>query len=236
MLERRFQIYDRSKPKAPFGDIYLTDFPGKGVNATKPRRHTGRMAKIPKSPAGGQNWLGKIKGHVGEAKDCLSADARQRDAAEKGKDSTILTERMQHSGLAGKVLHTMLNGGLVPITANELATFRRNMLLAKQQDGFAVGGITSRQIIDLASAKPLRYVNEKNDIDKAKQEITTAIPVSALKEEVSFITNAGEGSKAGRHHVTIQFTGFKNAVDSIIAAGDDPKALRRAADKMRKAA
>jgi len=57
---------------------------------------------------------------------------------------------------------------------------------------------------------------------------------SAFKGEMRFITNAGEGSKAGRHHVTIKFTEFDNAVDNIVAAGDDPKAPRREADKMRK--
>jgi len=188
------------------------------------------------------NWFGKVKGHVGEAKERLTADARQRKAAEKDPQSVILTDRMLRSGMdTGKVLFTTLNGGLTPITANELATFRHNMQLAKRQAGFKGGGITARQVIDLASAKPLRYSSEQqggaqSDIDKAKREITTAIPVSTRDDEVRFITNAGEGSKAGRHHVTIQFTEFRNAVDAVIAAGDDPKAPRRAADKMRKGA
>jgi len=184
------------------------------------------------------DWFGKVKGHVGEAKGRLTADARQRAQAEKqGSKSVILTDRELRYGLdTGKVLFTTLNGGLTEITANELATFRHNMNLAKKQAGFKGGGITARQVIDLASAKPLRYVNEKSDIDKAKREITTAIPVSTRDDEVRFITNAGEGSKAGRHHVTIRFMEFRNAVDAVVAAGDDPKAPRRAADKMRKGA
>jgi len=191
----------------------------------------------------GQVWFGKVKGHVGEAKGRLTADARQRAQAEKqGSKSVILTDRELRSGLdAGKVLFTTLNGGVTPITANELATFRHNMQLAKRQAGFKGGGITARQVIDLASAKPLRYASDQpggaqSDIDKAKREITTAIPVSTRDDEVRFITNAGKDSKAGRHHVTIRFMEFRNAVDAVVAAGDDPKAPHRAADKMRKGA
>jgi len=203
------------------------------------------MAKNPKSPASGQSWFGKIKGHVGEADRHLAADKRQRDAAERAKNSTILTEQMLKSGTgAVDVLYTTLrrdpDGRMAAITADDLATFRHNMLKAKQQAGFKSKGITARQVIDLASAAPLSYKTEQpnkaqSDIDKAKKEITTAVPASAFNGEMRFITNAGKDSKAGRHHVTIQFTEFKNAVDSIIAAGDDPKAPRRAADKMRKA-
>jgi len=188
-----------------------------------------------KSPASGQSWFGTVKGHVGEAKGRFAADARQRKEAEKASQSVILTDRDLRSGLdAGRVLFTTLNGGLTAITANELATFRHNMNLAKKQAGFKGGGITARQVIDLASAKPLKYVNGKSDIDKAKREITTAIPVSTRDDEVRFITNAGEDSKAGRHHVTIRFMEFRNAVDAVVAAGDDTQAPRRAANKMRK--
>jgi len=197
-----------------------------------------------KASTTGQNWFGKVKGHVGEAKGRLTADARQRDSAERAKNSTILTEQMLKSGMdAGKVLYTTFrrdpDGRMATITADDLATFRHNMTLAKQQAGFTVGGITARQVIDLASAAPLGYKTAQpnkaqSDIDKAKREITHAVAASAFKGEVRFITNAGEGSKAGRHHVTIEFSEFKNAVDAIIAAGDDPKAPRRAADQMRK--
>jgi len=199
------------------------------------------MAKITNSPTCGQSWLGKVKGHIGEAKGRFSADARQRAQAEKSPQSVILTDQMLRSGLdAGKVLFTTLNGGVTPITANELATFRHNMQLAKRQAGFKGAGITARQVIDLASAKPLRYLSRQpngalSDLDKAKREITRAIPVSTRDDSVRFITNAGIESKSGRHHVTVQFTQFRNAVDSVVAAGNDPKAPRRAADMMRKA-
>ena len=36
------------------------------------------------------SWLGKVKGHVGEAKDRFSADKKQREEAEKSPKSIIL--------------------------------------------------------------------------------------------------------------------------------------------------
>lgn len=189
------------------------------------------------------DWFGKVKGHVGEANRRFDADAKQRADAEAATKSTILTDKMLQSGRwdSGKVLFTTLNGGMTQITANELATFRRNMQLAKKQAGFATGkGITARQVIDLASAKPLAYLpgradGAKSDIDRARKEITSGIPVSALHDTVRFITNAG-GSTPGvtRHHVMIQLVGFRNAVDAIIASGGDPAVVRREANKMRK--
>ena len=76
---------------------------------------------------------------------------------------------------AGKVLFTTLNGGLTAITGDDLARFRRNMTLAKKQAGFKGGGITARQVIDLAAAKPLKYRTEQprdaaSDLDKARRE------------------------------------------------------------------
>lgn len=189
------------------------------------------------------DWFGKVKGHVGEAKGRFEADAKQRADAEATAKSTILTDKMLQSGQwdSGKVLFTTLNGGLTQITANELAAFRHNMQLAKKQAGFSTGkGITARQVIDLASAKPLVYLSDRSDgarsdIDRARKEITMGVPVSALHDSVRFITNAG-GSTPGvtRHHVTIQLVGFRNAVDAIIASGGDQAAVRREANKMRK--
>ncbi len=187
------------------------------------------------------DWLGKVRGHVGEAKGRFDADDRRRADAEAAPKSTILTDRMLKSGLdAGKVLFTTLNGGLTQITANELATFRHNMQLAKKEAGFNGKGITARQVIDLASATPLKYARNQpggaqSDIDKARKEITMGVPVSALHDTIRFITNAGPGSKVSRHHVTIQLLGFRDAVDFITAAGDDSTAPRKAADRMRKA-
>ncbi|MCK9511207.1 MAG: hypothetical protein M0R28_08285 [Pigmentiphaga sp.] len=188
------------------------------------------------------DWLGKVRGHVGEAGARFTADARQRVAAEKKSGSTVLTDQMLRSGQwdAGKVLFTTLNGGLTEITASELGAFRRNMQLAKRQAGFDGKGITARQVIDLASSRPLVYAGKQpkdaqSDIDKARREITMAAPVSALNSTIRFMTNAG-GSEPGvsRHHVVIELLGFREAVDSITAAGNDQAAPRKAANKLRK--
>lgn len=196
-----------------------------------------------KKPPASLGWFGKVKGHVGEAKERFEADAKQRAGAEAATGSTILTDKMLQSGRwdSGKVLYTTLNGGKTEITANELATFRHNMQLAKRQAGFATGkGITARQVIDLASAKPLAYLPKRpdgagSDIDRARKEITMGVPVSALHDCVRFITNAGGSTPSvTRHHVTIQLAGFRNAVDAIIASGGDSATVRKQANKMRK--
>lgn len=190
-----------------------------------------------------KDWFGKVKGHVGEAKSRFAADAKQRQDAEASAQSTILSDSMLRSGQwdAGKVLFTTLNGGLTAITGDDLARFRRNMTLAKKQAGFKGGGITARQVIDLAAANPLKYRTEQprdaaSDLDKARREITSGVPVSARNEVVRFITNAGAGSDVSRHHVTVEFAGFRAAADEIVAAGDASNAAKRAANKMRKGA
>lgn len=188
-------------------------------------------------------WLGNLKGHVGEAKAIFADDKRTREAAEKAPNSIILTERDLKSGVwdASKVLLTTLGGGKRPITADDLATFRRNMGTAQRrfQLGKSGQGLTARQIVDLATSAPLTYKPNPDgygsDIDKARKEITMAVAVSALNDEIRFITNAGPDSNVTRHHVVVRFNAFDDAVRKLATKTlDDAAAPKQIANWLRK--
>ncbi len=165
-------------------------------------------------------WMGKIKGHIGEAKKLARADRLEREAAEKHPQSIILTKReVQGEWDASRVLMTTLGGGAErPITTNDLAQFRHNMRMA--QKNFSGDGITARQVIDLASSKPLRQppTSTESDIDRARNEIKMAVPVSAFNNEARFITNAGPNSDVTRHHVLVRFNAFAEAANKLMAS------------------
>jgi len=161
-----------------------------------------------------QSWLGKVSGHVSAANRHFREDERQRKDAEKNRN-IILTER-EVRGLwdANRVLLTTLGGKPRPITADDLAVFRRNMEIARKRLG-KTQGITARQVIDLASSNPLNYEASKklyaSDIEKARSEITMAMPVSANNGTVRFMTNAGPGSEVSRHTVIVRFNEWDSA-------------------------
>lgn len=164
-------------------------------------------------------FLGKVKGHIGEAKNRAKADKLEREAAEKHPQSIILTKReVQGEWDASRVLMTTIGGAPRPITTNDLAQFRHNMRMA--QKNFNGDGITARQVIDLASSKPMPGAGPgpDTDIDRARKQITMAVPVSAFNNEVRFITNAGPGSEVNRHHVLVRFNAFALAANKLMAS------------------
>ena len=162
-------------------------------------------------------WLGKLKGHIGEAKKRAKADKLERESAEKHPNSIILTKReVQGEWDASRVLVTTIGGAPRPITTNDLAQFRHNMRMA--QKNFNGDGITARQVIDLASSKPMPGTGSDTDIDRARKQITMAAPVSAFNNEVRFITNAGPDSDVNRHHVLVRFNAFSAAANKLMAS------------------
>jgi len=190
--------------------------------------------------------LGKLKGHVGEAKGRAAEDAAQRKAAGGAPRSIILTKNdVQGEYDAHRVLTTTLGGGPArALTADDLATFRQNMRTA--QKNFHGNGITARQVIDLATSHQLEYVpntdgtSRGSDITKARTEITMAVPVSALVTpqkalDVRFITNAGPDSKVTRHHVLVRFNAFAEAANKLAATkAKDMQSPKQAANWLRK--
>ena len=189
-----------------------------------------------------ESWLGKVRGHVGEAKDRFSSDKRQREeagAAPKDKNIILTKQEVQGEWDANRVLMTTIGGASRRITSDDLATFRHNMRLA--QTRFKGGkGITARQVIDMASSQPLSYVSASpseasSDIDKARKEITSGIPVSAHNGMVRFITNAGKDSDVTRHHVVVMFNAFEEAGNKLASTeAKDRKSPKQVANWLRK--
>lgn len=180
------------------------------------------------------NILGKLRGHVGEARGRAETDKREREQAGQGKDSVILTKReVQGEWDASRVLMTTIGGAMREITANDLAQFRHNMRMA--QSNFKGNGITAKQVIDLASSKPMPGASPDTDIDRARKQINMAIPVSAVNNEVRFITNAGPDSDVNRHHVMVRFNAFSAAVNKLMSAkSKDQKTPKQTANWLRK--
>lgn len=173
-------------------------------------------------------WLGKVRGHVGEARGRFDTDRREREAAGSAPadKNIILTEReVRGEWDASRVLFTTLGGQPRPITAEDLAAFRHNMRQAERR--FKGGkGITARQVIDMASATPLRYISPgqpRSDIDKARREITMGVPVSAINGTIRFLTNSGPDSKVSRHHVVVNLHEFEAAAAQLAATPNDGK-------------
>ncbi len=182
--------------------------------------------------------VGKIRGHVSEIKAQASAESRQRLEAEQAPSNTFLSKNdVQGEWDASRVLFTTLGGKLRTLNANDLAAFRHNMQLA--QKNFSGSGITPRQVLDLASSKPLKYRNPAkegaiSDLDKAKREIKTALAVSANNNEVRFITSASPGSDVRRHHVTVKLNALDQAATRLAAVpATDTKTLKQTARWLR---
>ena len=162
-------------------------------------------------------FLGKIKGYISEAKNLAKADKLEREAAEKHPQSIILTKReVQGEWDASRVLMTTIGGAPRPITTNDLAQFRHNMRM--EQKNFSGDGITARQVIDLASSKQMSGAGQDTDLDRARKQITMVVPVSAVNNEIRFITNAGPDSDVNRHHVLVRFNAFALAANKLMAS------------------
>ena len=200
------------------------------------------------------NWLGKVKGHVGQANTRFKIDAAERKAAGEAPKphNIILTNdqiRDMRSGEwdAARVLMTTLGGELRTLTANDLAQFQRNMNSALNAQGksarTSAKGITPRQVIDLAGGRKKRYsplgpsrkAGYDSDIDKARREITQAIPVSMVNDTIRFLTPAGKDSKHTRHAVIVRLHGWEEALSRLasVQINDEPS-VRRIANWLRK--
>lgn len=150
--------------------------------------------------------VGNISGSASEANARFRAELDRRNSA---LPHTILSpNNLQQPDTFNfnRVMHTTLGGESRPITAEDLAKFRH---LANKLGKKYVGGITARQIIDHS---------RKEDRDRARKQITMAIPSYAQKNPrndgltVRFITNASKLYGASRHHVVVEFGGFQTAV------------------------
>lgn len=163
-----------------------------------------------------------LKGHVKDR------DRRTQALKDSADRAILLTDLTGVSG-SGQVLKRMLKDQ--GVDASMLSLFRLNVQRAKRYLGTAFEeGITAQDAIDLASRVPLKYRRPqkgnkgwKSDIDKAKQEITTCVPLSMVRSEARFATNAGYESGSTKHYVTVKFNGFDNAIGQITTGTKTPK-------------
>lgn len=175
------------------------------------------------------DWIGKIRGHVSEAKAHFKQDERSRKAAEKAPNSIIFNRNEIYRGEwnPSKILNTTLGGFYRPITMDDLRVFQQNMIRFRKEVGQDVfersySGVTARQVIDISAKSPLNYKDQsagyRNDLDKAKRQITMAMPVSAMGDTIRFLTNSGGESnpKVSRHTVIIKLLDYQNAVSHLV--------------------
>jgi len=167
------------------------------------------------------SWLGSLKGSASEAKQRAKEDRQQRSAEAKRPGSIILSQKDVLTGNwdATKVLFTTIGGQLRPITADDLAAFRRNIAATQSQIGRFAKGVTAKQVIDWSAGivqgtQFAVYGVQKSDLDRATREIKMAVPVSAHSSpdgrgaKIRFITNAGPDSDVTRHHVLVEFMNY----------------------------
>jgi hypothetical protein len=164
------------------------------------------MASPIKGRTGGvkiASLLGKLRGHVSEAKNRAGADQAQRQSAAEGPNSIILNADDVHGEYdTARALYTTLGGEKRVITRDDLAAFRKNIrIIGKKYKG----GIRARQVLDMSLAI---------DRERAREQIRMAVPASSNNGIVRFVTNAGPDSDVARHHVTINFLSYSAAVSS----------------------
>lgn len=149
------------------------------------------------------SMIGRLAGSAAEAKANLAADLAQRTTEAKSAKSIILHPgEVRGEYDAARLLMTTLGGKARLITSDDLATFRHNVRVAQ---GKFKGGITARKVLDFS---------EDDDRERARTQIKVAVPSFAKNGIARFITNAGPNSEFTRHHVSVEFLGFAQAVSS----------------------
>lgn len=175
---------------------------------------------------------GKVAGHVSELRKRLEADRLQREAAGNGPRSVILDPRDVRGGYdTNRALRTTLGGADRALTADDLATFRRNMRAL--QSRITSAGLTARQVIDLSESRGLGHVTAPDgDLARARAQITSALVLSSLPApdksalDLRFRTSTRGGSS---HYCLIRLLGYGEQVRRLAAVPLDPK--RAAAEK-----
>lgn len=129
-------------------------------------------------------------------------NARRRQELEsRQRASTILHPGEVASGLSPvRMLQTTLGGVLRPITAKDLAHFRKAVAGLGEQ---ARPGITASEALSLSRLQ---------DIKRATEEIRYSLPSSLVGGRVHFVTSSGPLSKVARHHVNVEFVQYAAAL------------------------
>lgn len=128
----------------------------------------------------------------------------QDDDAVRSGSTTLLrpTDILEGKVDAGKLWKYMTSkGGVIrPLTMDDLLEFERTASrLSKRYEK----GIKAKDVIDLSLTA---------DLQRARQEINTGIPITTKAGELRFMTNAGPKSDVARHYVTVRLLNFEAAV------------------------
>jgi hypothetical protein len=173
------------------------------------------MAEGPAAPPKKASTPAKV---IAEAKARHAAELKQRKAAEK----ILNPQEVGGAYNAGRALETILNGELRKITAEDLQRFAA--LSNSLGEKFA-GGITAKQIIDLAHPERRQ---------RANTQIHYAVPMEIKGSVMHFTTNAAPGSRVARHHVHVDFVDLSGATAAPAKGGKlDAAARKLAAGRIR---
>lgn len=128
----------------------------------------------------------------------------QDDDAVRSGSKTLLrpTDILEGKVDAGKLWKYMTSkGGVIrPLTMDDLLEFERTASrLSKRYEK----GIKAKDVIDLSLGA---------DLQRARQEINTGIPITTKAGELRFMTNAGPKSDVKRHYVLVRLLNFEAAV------------------------
>lgn len=178
-----------------------------------------------------------VRGHITESNQRQKAASERRAKADQ-RGRLLTTADLEKPLNAAEVLWTTIGGEARQITGGDLTLFKRNMELAKKS--LSGSGITARQILDLASHKPLKYRRpdiEKaiSDVDKARREIRTALPLSLTNGRLIFQTNASAKSKKTHHYVRVHLQGMPSALKQLeMLEPGDAAGIRKIAKWLKK--
>lgn len=94
---------------------------------------------------------------------------------------------------SSRALMTTLGGAARPITSNDLEAFRKNIETVRKA---FKQGIKADQVLNMSL---------RDDLERAKTQIFTALPVRFKGDTLHFMTNASKDSDVKQHYVTIRF-------------------------------
>jgi len=121
-------------------------------------------------------------------------DENRRDKAGEDPLSIILSvDDVKGQYDTSRTLMTTIGGKQREITGADLEAFRRNIDTVRKA---FKQGITANQVLDLSL---------KMDLDNAKEQIHTAIPVRYKGDVLHFMTNAWIESDVKQHYVMVKF-------------------------------
>ncbi|CAE6901356.1 hypothetical protein R70199_03713 [Paraburkholderia domus] len=168
---------------------------------------TSKTKARPKSRTSHIPHVVKTRGAVKEANARFAA----ADAVRKQSPNLLLPADISGKYDASRVLSTTLGGEIRPLTQEDLEAFRDNIATVSRH---YTKGLTAQKIINLS---------RDDDRLRANEQIHYAVPSSANRGNVRFITNAGPESEYKRHFVWINILDYQ----AQSATPDEPRTIAR---------